>query len=527
MFTSLLRRLLALSLVAGIAPALSAAPLERAFIAFDDKLPAGIAQEMELRGVLDGQVIPTINAVAVTAPRVVLEAYARDPRVRAVTLQRRLALHLYSSRPQSQADGLAEAGTESFGGEPLERPGVTGAGVTVAVIDTGVFMPHPDFGLPGASRVIAGVNLEFSLFARESGVMPADVWDTYASTTGTVALQDEVGHGTHVAGIIAGDGTAASGLTLRGMAPGAQLVAFKIASPFNGVVEDVGFEANAVAAIDHMIRHREELGNIRVANNSWGLLENEAQGLLGPTDFDPVREVTLAAVEAGIVMVFSAGNDGPGPDTVRPIPNGMDEVISVAAACKADQGGCPAGGIAGFSSRGESVDITAPGDQIISTSSLSVLEPIGQLLEGDYFGDAPQDQLQNRVAYLRLSGTSMSSPHIAGIVALILEANPDLTPAQVEEVLTSTADDMFIENDVELVPGYDVASGFGMVNAGRAVALAAAMAAPADSAARSAGVASRGSGSLGLWLVALLASGLLWRTLRNRPPVASRNSIQR
>lgn len=486
---------------------LHAAGLQHAFIAFNDGLPANIAAEMTQRGVADGQVFPTINAVAVVAPRVVLEAYARDPRVRAVTLQRRLALHSYSSRPQVNAAGLQDAGEETHAGSTLPRPAVTGAGVTVAIIDSGIFLPHPDFGLPGASRVIAGANFEFSLLARQAGVMMPAVWDAYATGSEALALQDEVGHGTHVAGIVGADGTAASGLDIGGMAPGAQLVALKIASAGNGVVEDIGFEANAVAAIDYMIRNREALGNVRVANSSWGLLENEAQGLLGPTDFDPVREVTLAAVEAGIVMVFSAGNDGPGPDTVRPIPNGMDEVITVAAACKADRGACPAGGITGFSSRGDSVDITAPGDQIISTSSVSVLEPLGQAVEGDYFGDALQDELQNRAAYTRLSGTSMSSPHIAGIVALMLQANPALTPAQVEDVLLRTADDMVIADDPELLPGHDNASGFGMVNAGRAVALAASMAAaPASLPSRRAD-ASRGGGGLGLGMLAL---SLLW-----------------
>ena len=486
------------------------AALKHAFVAFHE-LPAGIAQEMTLAGVSSGRVIPTIGAVAVVAPESVLRQYAADPRVRAVTLQRRLQWHMYSSRTQINAVGIEQAETVDLGeGRMFERPGVTGAGVTVAIIDSGIFLPHPDFGVPGSSRVIAGASFEGSLYAREAGVMPSAEWDLVAEATAPLALQDEVGHGTHVAGTVAGDGFSASGLDIQGVAPGANLVALKIASAGNGVVEDIGFEANAVAAIDYMTRNREALGNVRVANNSWGLLAEEAQGLLGPTDFDPVAEVVRAAVEAGIVMVFSAGNDGPGPETVRPIPNGMDEVISVAAACKADRGGCPAGGITDFSSRGEAVDVTAPGDQILSTSSPSVLEPIGQTLEGDYFGDAPQDEVQNRVAYTRLSGTSMSSPHVAGVVALILEANPELSPAQVRQVLIDTAVDMVGEGDTELLPGYDVASGHGMVDSRaavlRAFEMAGALPVSPAAAPRGTGTASSG-GALGsgfAWLLLLL-----------------------
>lgn len=501
-------RLLALATLCAVLPAHAQNALKPAFIAFE-QLPTGIAEELTLAGVAQGRVIPTINAVSVLAPESVLARYAADPRVRAVTLQRRITLHMHESRGQINAVGIEEEERIALpeGGELL-RAGVDGSGVTVAIIDSGIFAPHPDFGLPNESRVIAGANFEGSLYARMSGVLPADVWDAYATGTAAVALQDEVGHGTHVAGTVGGSGFAASGLDIQGVARGVNLVSLKIASAGNGVVEDVGFEANAVAAIDYMIRNREALGNVRVANSSWGLLAEEAQGLLGPTDFDPVAEVVRAAVEAGIVMVFSAGNDGPEPDTVRPIPNGMDEVISVAAACKAGDGSCPVGEVTGFSSRGPAVDVTAPGDQILSTSAPSILEPIGQALEGDYFGDAPQDQVQNRVAYARLSGTSMSSPHVAGVVALMLQANPELTPAQVKQLLEQTAVDMAIDGHPELLPGYDVASGHGMVDS-RAAVLAAqqfAAAPPVESRAQGA-VGSTGGGALGPALLLLLWAG--------------------
>lgn len=453
----------------------SAAALQpvRAIVAYKNALPHGIAADLTALGVSDGWELPTINAVAVTAPMAVLTEIAKDPRVKAITRQRRIQFHLYGSVEQINARGVEQAETIAGpAGSTIERPGVTGRGVTVAIIDSGIAATHPAF----LGRVLVGRNFEFSLFRREAGVIPAAAWDAYALASGPLALQDEVGHGTHCAGIVGGDGALGSGLDLRGVAPDAGLVSLKIASGFNGVVEDIGFEANAVAAIDHLIRNREALGNVRVASNSWGLLAEEAQApILGATDFDPVAEVVKAAVDAGIVMVFSGGNDGGGPDenTVRAVPNGMDEVIAVASACKANNGSCAGGRINSFSSRGPEVDISAPGDQILSAMShASVLAPIGQTLEGDYFGDSPQDQAQNRANYMRLSGTSMAGPHIAGVVALLLQANPELTPTQIREILTATADDLAIEGDAELKPGVDNASGYGMVNVRKALAAA-------------------------------------------------------
>ena len=457
------------------ATAATASPTDpvRAFVTYQ-QLPPGIASELNLLRVgnavvLEGAVIPTINSVSITAPRAVLDYLATDPRVLAIRPQRKLKLHHYSSVEQINARGVELAETVGPAACSKERPGVTGAGVTVAVIDSGVHAAHP--GLLG--RVLTGLNFEGSLPQRETGVVSVEEADAYAEATGPTALQDEVGHGTHCAGTIGGDGTGSSGLNLAGVAPGVEMISMKIASGANGVVADAGFEANAVRAIDYLTRHKDTL-NARVASNSWGLLAEEEQAiLLGPTDFDPVQAAVRAAVEAGIVMVFAAGNDGPGPDTVRAFPNAMEEVITVGSACKASFGSCPAGEMNDFSSRGASVDVAAPGDQILSAQSPnSVLAPLGQTLEGDYFGDSPQDEAQNRINYMRLSGTSMATPHVAGVVALLLEASPELTPAEVRTILTTTATDMAIEGHEELLPGFDLASGHGLVNVRKALAMA-------------------------------------------------------
>lgn len=514
-----MRHLLAVLLLSTALPvaAQAPAPLELipAFIAYKSAPPANISEKLSAAGIVQGIVLPTINAVAVTAPLAALQQAAKDPNVHAIVRQRRLQLHLYGSVTQINAMGVDQPETfENEDGDVLERPGVTGAGVTVAVVDSGIEAVHP--GLLG--RVLAGRSFEFTLLQRESGVIPAAVWDVYSQAAGPTALIDEVGHGTHCAGIVGGDGTGASGLELRGVAPGVNFVSIKIASAFNGVVADVGFEANAVAALDHLLRNREALGNPRVVSNSWGILEEEEQApIFGPTNYDPLAEIVRKVVDAGMVMVFSAGNDGGGPgvDTVRPIPGGMDEVISVASSCKADNGSCPGGQVNSFSSRGASVDVAAPGDQILSAMAASILAPLGQATEGDYYGESQTDAVQNRANYMRLSGTSMAAPHVAGVVALLLQANPTLTPAQVREILVKTADDMVVDGDPELVKGFDHASGHGQVNVRRALEQAVLLAQPpqpSKSLAKRSGA--RFGGALGLPLLLVLMAGVWLRRTR-------------
>lgn len=440
-----------LSTPAGAAAPADATELVKVVAALQTDLDERLSERLEALGVTRGIELPTIDAIALTLPRAVVPLVAELPGVEAVVPQRRLQLHLYRSKEQIKALGVSASDRYRAGTKTFERPGVTGEGVTVGIIDSGIFSEHPGFG----GRVVTGLNFELSELV-DSGIVPAEQWDTYAEATGATALQDEVGHGTHVAGTVGGDGAGAqSDRDLSGVAPDVSLVALKIASAANGVVEDVGFEENALAAIDYVIRHR-DLG-INLTNNSWGLLETEPSTVPGePTDFDAANAVVEAASAAGITMVFSAGNDGPEPGSINLDPGGTPSAITVAAACKGTdegQGGsCPAGEITGFSSRGAAdgtgpqVDVSAPGDQILApVSPASVLTPLTECLD-------PAEPL-----YYCISGTSMAAPHVAGVVALMQQVKPDLTPAQAERCLETTADDM-------LTPGVDIHSGHGMVD---------------------------------------------------------------
>ena len=423
--------------------------MSKVIVALDGDVTDAFLATLDTLGVVRGIELPSIDAVAVTAPAAVVAKIAKLPGVRAVQPQRKLRLDLFHSKGQIKAVGVNEAKRYTRGSNTFERPGVTGAGVTVGIIDSGIFAPHPGFG----GRVGTGLNFEFSELP-DSGGIPTEVWDAYAEATGATALQDELGHGTHVAGTVGGNGGGTqSDRDLAGVASEVELVALKIASAFNGLLDDIGFEENAMAAIDYLIRH--PALNVKLTNNSWGLLETEPSSVPGgePTDFDAANAMVKKATEAGITMVFSAGNDGPDAGSINLDPGGLPEAITVAAACKGEENGgdCAEGDITGFSSRGledgtgPQVDVSAPGDQILAPVSPSILAPLTECLD-------PAEPL-----YYCISGTSMASPHVAGVVALMQEVNPKLTPAQAESCLKSTAADM-------LTKGFDIHSGMGMVD---------------------------------------------------------------
>jgi serine protease AprX len=333
--------------------------------------------------------------------------------------------------------------------------------VTVAVIDTGVDYTHPDL----ADRVVESVNFEPGWFF--DMINDGLYSDRLAEATGSPI--DTYGHGTFVAGVVAGTGGAGAGADFSGVAPGASLVNLKIADVHEGLVCDVpcdfGWEINALVAYEWMIENRNDPafpGGIRVASNSWSIFEVDSE-------VEPITLIVKAAAERGIVNVFAAGNDGPDPNTVAPGPNSLEEVITVAAACKTagyqETERCRRGQIASFSSRGPQVDVVAPGVSIYSAMAhVSVLGPISDHTPPPGPSD-PAAFAGNAASYFGADGTSAAAPHVSGIVALLLEANPRLTPAEVEGILVATAVDRGNR-------GFDTSWGFGLVNAHRAVAMA-------------------------------------------------------
>jgi serine protease AprX len=305
-------------------------------------------------------------------------------------------------------------------GEGVRKP-YTGAGTNVAVIDTGVDGLHPDlpYGAKLEQYALAG-----SPFEREPMTFTA-------TPTG-----DTYGHGTHVSSTVAGLG-AGSGGRFTGVAPGAKITSFKT---------DVGaflLNSYALASFDWILDHPEK--GIKVSSNSWG----SDDGADYDPD-DPIHVATKALYDAGITVVFAAGNSG-GPDTLNQYAT-SPWVISAAAGTKDRT-------LADFSSRGR-IDgnwdrraaqrtntgiyrptITAPGEDIEAAKSATAV------VMAD--GTDPENPL-----YTTASGTSMATPHIAGVVALMLEARPALQPQHVIDILEGTADNMPAYEIFEVGIGY-------------------------------------------------------------------------
>ncbi len=353
-------------------------------------------------------------------------------------------------RPDPVIQGSLDDVATQVGARSLWQTGITGAGVDVAVIDTGV-TPVPALAGPGKIRAVVDLSLE-------AGVAEAAYLDTY-------------GHGTHMAGIIAGDGDGFSGV-----APGAGIVSVKVADNTGAV--DV---SQVIAAIDWVVEHRNAGDlNIRVINLSYGTDSDQ------PYQESPLAYAVERAWEAGIVVVVAAGNDGwSNPGLAAPANDPY--VIAVGAAEVSDQGTkVPAwasggrvfeqtstGYWTGYWSEdysGRYPDLVAPGASIESLiapgSRTSLQHP-----------EAAVD-----AATMKGSGTSQAAAVVSGAVALLLEQRPELTPDQVKALLMDSAD--------RLSWTLTTMQGRGLIDVGAAAAL------PTPTDARQTWTRSSGLGSL-------------------------------
>src|SRR5213594_3990957 len=318
--------------------------------------------------------------------------------------------------------------------------GVTGKGIGIAILDSGIDglynadLAYPQYTVQNV-KVLYNQNDLFT-FGKDA---PKPIRRGATLVVENLPNSEtSVGHGTHVAGIVAARGTSSNGY-YTGVAPGASLI---------GVgTGDILFIFWALAGFDYILDHQQQY-NIKVVNNSWG-----TSGAFDPKD--PINEATKKVSKRGVTVVFAAGNDGPDQNTLNPY-SVAPWVIGVAAACSAtdtlaQRVHCQPGGmVADFSSRGIPGDplyhptVTAPGVHIISTRAST-----GVVLNGD---DAPHDfdltsscglRTEFAAFYTCASGTSMATPHVTGVVALMQErAGGTLTPDQVRSMLVQTADPM-------------------------------------------------------------------------------------
>ncbi|HEX7167604.1 MAG TPA: S8 family serine peptidase [Acidimicrobiales bacterium] len=275
---------------------------------------------------------------------------------------------------------------DAVGTNDLWPRGFTGKTIGVAVVDSGV-APVGVLGEPG--KVVNGPDLSFE------------------GQTAAYAHADTFGHGTHMAGIVAG------------VAPGAHVVNMKVATR-----EGAADVSQVIAAIDWVVAHRNDPGmNIRVLSLSYGT------DSVQPYQVDPLAHAVESAWRNGIVVVVSGGNDGTTRGTLTN-PATDPHVIAVGAADIKNTPSASDDVVAPFSSRGSAsrtVDVVAPG---VSIASLRT--------PGSTIDDAhPTARVDDR--YFRGSGSSQAAAVTAGGVAVLLQARPSLTPDKVKALVRATA----------------------------------------------------------------------------------------
>ena len=378
-----------------------------------------------------GADLPIVGGFAAVVPAAGIAALELSPGVAAVSPDRAMAMQ---ATPAAEPSGPRNVYRSVIGADSLRADGVTGAGVTVALIDTGV-AEVPDL----ADRIVP---------VYDDG---RRTWGRCVNLSGEKTCADSYGHGTFMAGLIAGTG-ASSGGEFAGVAPGARVLSIKVAGRDGST--DV---SNVLAAIQWVVSFRDTY-NIRVLNLSLGTDGRQSYRT------DPLNYAVERAWAAGIVVVVSASNRGPGPGTIAK-PADDPYVLTVGAVD--DEGTVPASDdrLPNFSGRGPTAadgvakpDLVAPGAHLVSLS-------------------APGSEINARfpssvdAAHRRGSGTSMSAAVVSGAAALYLQANPTASPDRVKYALTATARPVASDNVNDVGAGLvDVVAALdappGLANAG-------------------------------------------------------------
>ncbi|MBI1951610.1 MAG: S8 family serine peptidase [Acidobacteria bacterium] len=350
----------------------------------------------------------SIRGYSARVPASKVAALAEDPDVERISADSPVRGHLDVAYAAVRADQAAR----NFGG-------LNGAGVGIALVDTGV-QAHPDLMRPaGAPPVV-----EVEVVGHETG------------------LADYYGHGTHVAGIIGGNGASSSdplsNRSFRGLAPGAQIISIR------AMAEDgSGFTSDIITAIDWAVQNR-SLYNIRVLNLSLGHPVYESYRI------DPLCRAVRAAHDAGLVVVVAAGNDGGTGSGFGTITSPANEPSAITVGAMDDSNTATTSDdvLAWYSSRGPTLidfvvkpDLVAPGTWIVSTRAP------GSYLDTNYHhltlrvGDYRTDLLNADAdgAYYTLAGTSMAAPMVSAAAALMIQKEPSINPATVKARLMKSA----------------------------------------------------------------------------------------
>jgi serine protease AprX len=351
-----------------------------------------------------------IGGFSATVPELALATLASDPSIASVTPDGSVTL---TEAGWSDAADLGNLNPKDFGGSLFRiteitkvrdfwSKGFTGAGVDVALIDSGV---SPVVGLHDPGKLVNGPDLSF-----ESQNTEFRHLDTY-------------GHGTHMAGIIAGrDVVAADYNTVVadhfvGIAPDARIVNVKVGN-HDGTVD----VSQVIAGIDWVVQHKNDNGlNIRVLNLSFGTDSSQSHLL------DPLSHAVEQAWKAGIVVVVAAGNDGNADPLRNPATNPYVIAVGSAEGMKADSASMEI--VSDFSNcgvtGGRTVDLVTRGRSVLS------LRTPGSMADTEN----PQARVAGRL-FLG-SGTSQAAAVVSGLAALLVDQHPGLSPDQVKSMLTT------------------------------------------------------------------------------------------
>ena len=336
-----------------------------------------------------------VSAAAVRVPNdQALAALRQNPAVLSVVPNRRVVAYQSANAKGGKPGGSTGAQVTSAG---VTRVGVptaasNGAGVGVAVLDTGVDLAHPD---------LTGTSDAFSAFGG--------------------SCQDDQGHGTHVAGII---GARDNAIDVIGVAPSATIYCVKVLDGSgSGTDEDV------MAGLDWVVSHH-------AAQSPAIQVINMSLGREGSADDNPAMRDLVAALEAaGVLVVVAAGND-PSLDVSQQVPSAYATVAPAASttalagsnACRFLASPIAADTASYFTSDGIGVTVSAPGEERENVSRGCMIQSVG-ILSTKLGGGTT-----------RLSGTSMAAPHVAGIAARHYQINPAFLPAQVRGFIAADAD---------------------------------------------------------------------------------------
>lgn len=394
------------------------------FVVFHKMPTAADFDALRSTGIFGGTIFNNLPIVLINATKYQIEALSKLPSVRTIYSNKTFEFFTHDSRiltGQSKVTTDATL-TRRNAGMPL-----SGQGVTVAVLDTGIDATHPDLAF--GSQVIQNVRV-----ADLQGSSPAFAYPQVVE--GLNDTDVAMGHGTFVAGVIAGSGSSSGGY-YGGIAPGAKVL---------GVSCGDASLFYVLSGMDYILSHRAEQ-NIRVVNCSFGI-----SGVFDAND--PVNIATRIMHDAGISVVFSAGNRGEQPNSLNPY-SVASWVIGVGSVNKS-------GSLSSFSSRGAAAygmyhpTMVAPGESIVSTRA-SAINVVGTSGLSAGLVSTDNDLQTVPPAYLPRytcsSGTSFAAPQVAGTIALMQQANPKLTPDQIKQILQQTATPMLAYSRYEVGAG--------------------------------------------------------------------------